>query len=527
MLILGMNFSHDGSVAAVLDGRLVCAISSERITRVKKQKGITHEVISYVLNSAGATLKDVHAVALADYMQEHSHDTLQVWDSLGHPVLKTNYTLYHNDVRVLQGSLMGHEVPVYVLPHQLAHCASAYYTSNWDQADCLSVDSSFGSLADNSMIAQGEGSKLWAKSCPGLISGIGYAVFTELLGFEPAYAKAGTTMGLSAYGTPLPSVLNQIPELFWQETQNTELDYRIYWSDQWSTLSNKHPHELSFTQSADLAASAQYLLEHSILKTVQVMRGNSTCDHLCLSGGSLLNCPTNTRIKQAGGYAHMHHLPACGDDGNAVGAALYVAHHVCDLPRHSYAPQDLSYLGRPYDHTHVDLDQVSQDLSQGKIVGWCMGASEFGPRALGNRSILADPRSYHMRERINFAVKHREWFRPVAPVVMAEHASEWFDHSGESAHMLYTSQVRRPELVPAITHVDHTARHQTVTRAQNPQLYDLIHEFYKKTGVPMLVNTSLNGSNEPIIETPEQAKHMFDSCDSLDQMVIQGHMFKR
>lgn len=531
MIVLGMNFSHDGAVAIVKDGRLLSAIGTERVTGVKKDFGVTKEAIEYVLQEAGVPLEDVEAIGLADYIAKHNRGVLEIFDAAGNPIDKTSYSIYHNDVRVVDGVLLGKKLPVFILPHHLSHAAAAYYTSGFDEAVCFTVDSSFGELEDNSMVTVGEGNKLHAKTCPRLISGIGYAIFTELLGFTPAYAKAGTTMGLSCYGTPLKEVTDNLDEyleqMFFPQVDDVELKYRIYWSDMWEKLSAKHPHQLSFKESADLAATIQLLLEKSILKAYHEMSDQYSSENLCLGGGSLLNCMTNTAIKNVKRHKNIHHFPACGDDGNAVGSALYVAHHIYDEPRHKYSISDIAYLGRKRIYTDPDYKRVAELVANGKIVAWFMGASEYGPRALGNRSIIADPRFYHTREKINFAVKNRQWFRPIAPAVMEEYASEWFDFEGQSPFMLYTAQVLQPEKLQAVTHVDGSARHQTVSRETNEPFYNLIKEFYNITGIPVLVNTSLNGNGQPILETEEHVLEFFKLNDSIDAVVINGILIER
>lgn len=525
MIILGMNFSHDGSVALVKDGKLISAIGTERITRKKKDFGVTVESIQYVLETANLSFEQVDAIALADYLLKHSNDILHLYDEDGNQIGKTNYRYYHNDVRKFRGIFMGKELPVFVLPHHLAHCASAYYTSTFDKALCFSLDSSFGELPDNNMIAVGDGNKLNAVSYAPLISGIGYATFTELLGFTPAYSKAGTTMGLSSYGTRLDTNRDFVSEMFFTPKENAELEYRIYWSDIWTELSNKHPHELTFRESADLAATIQHILTGSVVHALSKIK--TDIDNLCLSGGSFLNCVTNTAVKRMNKFKSIHHFQACGDDGNSVGSALYVAHHIFDEPRYAYESQDLAYLGRKQEYIEPNYTEVASMIAEGKIVAWFMGASEYGPRALGNRSILADPRTYHNREKINFAVKNREWFRPLAPAVLEEYAHEWFDFDGPSPFMLYTSQVLHPEKIPAVTHVDGSARHQTVTERQNLPFYRLIKAFQRITGVPVLMNTSLNGNAQPILETEEQAMDFFRINTSIDAIVINGRIYKR
>jgi carbamoyltransferase len=420
---------------------------------------------------------------------------------------------------------------VYVLPHHLAHASSAYYTSNFDKAICFSLDSSFGELGDNNMVFFGEGTKLQAQMCPTLISGIGYAIFTELLGFSPAYSKAGTTMGLSSYGKSLTGpIFDEILKKQWFSVQeHAELEYRKFWSNVWEKLIAKHPHELTHKESSDLAATIQELLEKSVLETLATLHQIYPQRQLCLSGGSMLNCILNSRIAESKLWEGIHHFPACGDDGNAVGAALWVAHHLFDLPRQNYQPQNLCYLGPSQNTTSiVDYTRVCELLAQGAIVAWHWGRSEYGPRALGHRSLLADAQSYHMREKINFAVKNREWFRPIAPVVLQEHAHDWFSLPiPSSPYMLYTAQVLKPQLIPAVCHVDNSARPQTVTAEQNPQLHQLLTCYHQLTGVPVLCNTSLNGAGEPIMETPEQSLRFFETNDSVAALMLNGQLLEK
>jgi carbamoyltransferase len=532
MNILGMNFSHDGAVAVVKNGRLTSALATERVTREKKSFGVTFKTIEAVLQEASLKPEDISCIALADYKANHSNSVLALRDSDGNTVERTDYSLYNNDVRTLNGVFLGtYKIPVYVLPHHLAHASSAYYTSGFERALCFSLDSSFGELPDNSMVYFGEGTKLTAQMCPALISGIGYAIFTELLGFKPAYSKAGTTMGLSSYGEPLRGELfDEVLKSQWFSVeQHAELEYRQFWSQVWERLIAKHPHELSHRESRDLAATAQAWLEDSVLETLATLHQIYPQRNLCLSGGSMLNCILNTRIARTQLWENIHHFPACGDDGNAVGAALWVAHHMFGAPRQHYQPQELSYLGPTQTTTlTVDYQRVAELLRDGAVVAWHWGKSEYGPRALGHRSLLASATSYHTRERLNFVVKNREWFRPIAPVVLQEHAHEWFDLAVPSSpYMLYTAQVLKPLLIPAVCHVDNSARPQTVSLTQNPQLHQLLTCYHQLTGIPVLCNTSLNGAGEPIMETPEHSLRFFETNDGVDALVLNGQLMER
>ena len=463
--ILGLNFGHDGSVCLVKDGKLEFAIGTERISKVKKQQGFTDEIINYVLDSCGLTLDDIDCVATNDFKQE----------------------LFGNDYLVDNFIIQGKELKCYIIPHHLAHCASVFYTSPFHEAHCFSMDCSMGKIEANSLVAYGRGKNLKAMYCPGEMVGVLYGEVTEKLGLGPALHKAGTTMGLSSYGTPF------------------DFDYQSYTED------IKH--------KMDVAASVQNLFENKVLDVLNGIDQES--DNLCLSGGSFLNCNANSEVVRKSKFKHFHHFPACGDDGTSVGSALYVAHHILGEARYNYDVKDLCYTGRDYQGQTPDYDHIARQLADGKIIGFFQGRSEFGPRALGNRSILADPRNFHNRELINHVVKNREWFRPFAPVTLEECYQDWFDFPIPSPYMLYTAQVKQPEKIPAVTHVDGSARFQTVTEQSNKHYYEIIKAFGELTGVPVLLNTSLNGNGQPILETEEDAREFYKNS-KLDMMIVNG-----
>jgi len=463
--ILGLNFGHDGSVCLVKDGRLEFAIATERISKIKKQQGFTDDIINYVLDSCCITLDDIDCVATNDFKQE----------------------VFGNQCLVDKIVIQGKEFKCYIIPHHLSHCASAYYTSPYDEAYCFSMDCSMGKPEANSLVAYGRGKNLKAMYCPAEMVGVLYGEVTEKLGLGPALHKAGTTMGLASYGTPF------------------DFDYQSYTDD------IKH--------KMNVAASVQDLFEKKVLNVLSEI--DNKTDNLCLSGGSFLNCNANSKVVMHSKFKNVHHFPACGDDGTSVGSALYVAHHILGESRHDYQQKDLCYTGREYQSQTPDYEYIAKQLADGKIIGFFQGRSEFGPRALGNRSILADPRNFHNRELINHVVKNREWFRPFAPVTLEECYQDWFDFPIPSPYMLYTAQVKHPEKIPAVTHIDGSARFQTVNRQTNPHYYEIIKAFGNLTDVPVLLNTSLNGNGQPILETEEDAKEFYKNSN-LDMMFING-----
>ena len=525
MNILGLHYGHDGAACIIKDGRLVSSISTERITKKKKASGVTHEVIDYVLENANLKFDDIDVIALSDYYRENNFGTLDLYID-GKQVDSTSQIVFENNVIHAEGKSRGRNIKVLVLPHHLCHCAAAYYTSDFKESWCFSLDSSGGAIEANSLIAKGVGNKLFAVNHPGLMIGEGYSSFTELCGIGHPLYKAGTMMGLASYGMPCKDVRDNIDEYvkdsYFMTDDYGDFYYNLFmkWSKSKRKLENN---ESSKPEAIMLSASIQFLLERCVLDVVQNKIDNDNVLNLCLAGGTLLNCNANTYIAKKSRFKKIHHFPGCGDDGIAVGAALYANHHIYDQPREFYKTEDICYLGKKYKYEEPDYDVIAKMIANGKIIAWFFGASECGPRALGNRSILADPRNFHNRELINFIVKDREWYRPFAPVVLEEHFAKWFEFEFPSPFMLYTAKVIQPKEIPAVTHVDGTARFQTVTIDSNPPYYKLISSFYNLTGIPVLLNTSLNGNNQPILETEDDAlAYLAES--NIDALVLNGRL---
>ena len=535
MNVMGIHTGHDASVSIISGGRLISNISVERLARKKKYGVLSKEVIEYALKKANLTIDDIDCIALSDYHKEDASHIFKIFNEKGIPVTGTSQTIFGNQYSKLTGTILDKNLDVYIIPHHTSHASSAYYTSDFDEAMCFSLDASYGNVRANSAILYGTGNKIYTKSCPGLMIGVGYSIFTEEVGLGSALHKAGSLMGLASYGKPSTNVVNNIDKYIKEsifKLEATTDSFKQYYKDlfqRWDTepFTKK---KLSFKNITTLAANIQYIFEKSILNVVNNIDNKPNKDkeifNLCLSGGSFLNCNVNSLIKNKSKFTNIHHFPACTDDGIALGAALFVAHTVFNEPRSKYSVKDISYCGIEYDYIEPDYETVAKLIADGKIVGWFMGSSECGPRALGNRSILADPRNFHNRELINFTIKRREWFRPFAPSVLEEESHKWFDFEGASPYMLYTAKVLKPELVPAITHIDGTARMQTVNEETNPTYYKLIKKFYEITGIPMVLNTSLNGMGEPILETEEDAMKFFEK-GNIDAMVISGKLYIR
>lgn len=570
MNILGAHLGHDGSCSVVKDGKLVAAISRERITRARKTHGICQQTIEYVLRVAGLTIHQIDAVALSDYHSQYCHGAIEVRKKEGfaYPgpidltpeglVLDTWNRVWADDpVWEFDVTIMGRVLPGYNVGHHLSHCAAAYYTSPFEESFCVSMDSSGGEIKTNFILCHGEGNQLTAIDVPYCHVGLAYGFFCEWLGLGSQMFKAGSMMALASYGKLLPGLdtPRHVRDSF--IVQGKGVHYRTWVERLWNDLADgpQHfsPEQSDKERAMDIAASMQHIFEESILECVSRIENRSVrtysneridemlgvsahtfvntrvekeVTNLCLGGGSFLNCTVNSRILRESKFKNIHLFPACSDDGLAVGCALYVAHAIFNEPRHKYTDAEISYLGQDYEQTEEpNLKVIAKELSEGKVVAWCHGKSEYGPRALGHRSLLADPR-YGARNHINENLKHREWFRPVCPSVIAESASDWFDHPTKSPFMLFTAQAKNKEQIPSAVHVDGSARMQTVERETNPMFYDLLTEFKAITGIPMLINTSLNRAGEPIIETEEEAMDLWNHM-AVDLLVVNGKLIRR
>lgn len=540
-LVLGCNLGHDGAVAVVANGRLIGAISRERLSRKKKDTGVTQQMVDYVLDMVGAKLTDVDVIAFAGY--DYAPDNEVKVFVEGKEYTNNLYDMdFHKGGMQCQISVNGVRRNAMYVHHHLSHCASAFYTSPFEKAACFSLDASGRNAPEaSSLFAYGQGTKVLPFYCPGLMIGNEYSEITPRLGLGPGLFKAGSLMGLAAYGkiSVHSDAISEWFEKSWYD-RGLQPSEQAFIERMWVQLSGRSPvdwipeDKKDSKEAMNIAATLQNIFERVIVEYAEQLfyeTSKFNDKNICLSGGSFLNCNVNTAIKDRTHFKNVHLFPGCGDDGTAVGAALLIAHFMMNEPRQTYTPSEIAYLGFSYptptsilSQPKLDLDTIAKRLENGSIVAWYQGRSEFGPRALGNRSILADPRSETHRDLINSKVKHREWFRPFAPSVLSSHSNEWFDFDGESPFMLHTARVKKPELVPAITHVDGTARQQTVFRPDNPQYYDLIEAFRKRTGVPMLLNTSLNGNSEPLVETPEDAIRFFEQTPDVDTLVINDRM---
>lgn len=488
-----------------------------------------------------------------------------LWDRLRKPFISQSFR--HKLVAPLNVTVQGSNKVFkgYFVDHHTSHASAAFYTSPFERAVIFTADATGREPDESSGMFIGDDYRLNLFKNPQYMYGAFYDVATEFCGLGPGLEKAGVLMGLAAYGNiskkaqdnwkkwtrPLsritetedytyqdwlfhqisgeyPYVRTLIPAIV-----NKEHNYHMYTREFQKVFSR----EESTTQRVmNVAADIQYIAErslveysHKLFKEAKGLHDNN----LCVGGGTFLNCNANYKIISESGFERMHMFPACGDDGLSAGSALYVNHQVKQNPRKHYEPKDIMYLGydykneeytSSYEEFDLDLDVVAQEISEGKIICWYQGKAEMGPRALGNRSFICDARKKDMKDIINSRVKFREWYRPFAPVVLNEYKKEWFRMDFESPYMLFTVPCKKPFDIPSGVHIDNSARVQTLKRTDNNKFYDLIKSFYQITGVPIVMNTSLNIKGRPIVETPQQAMDLFDESD-VDVLVINNKMY--
>ena len=552
--ILGINAYHgDAAAALIVDGELVAAAEEERFNRVKHCAGFPALAARWCLDDAGLRPDDLDHVAV-------SRDPRA---NLGRKLLRTirhgasaRYlkARLENASRIRDvGSALaealgvdGLRARVHNVEHHAAHVASAFFVSPFHEAAILSVDG-FGDFA-STMLAHGRGNRfdvLDRVIYPHSL-GIFYTAVTQWLGF-PHYGDEGKVMGLAPYGTPRH--LGKMRELVKLDGPLFELglDYFVHdkegvdmnWDEGSPTIGRIYSDRLVelfgpareeqgeiTAHYNDVAASAQSMTEEAILHLVETLWERTRTSNLCLAGGVALNAVANGRILPETPFEELYIQPAAGDSGTAVGAAYHVWNQELRQPRgfvmeHAFTGPEFSddEIRTALGEAGVEAERLDDDalfaavaerIADGDVVGWFQGRMEFGPRALGHRSIVADPRSHSMKDVLNARIKHREPFRPFAPSILAERAGDWYEQDYPSPFMVlvYKTASDKRDKVPAVNHVDDTGRVQSVEARVEPRYHRLISEFEKRTGVPILLNTSFN-ENEPIVMTPRDALDTF------------------
>ena len=575
LYVLGVNaYDHDASACLLRDGVAVAAINKERITRHKHDAGFYGDAVDYCLFAAGIRLEDVALVVRCSYLQ-----TPQALETAFLSRIYSDLFPAHEREAALASPLyLGRGHPRVVdVSHHLAHAYSAFACSPFERGAVMVVDG-VGSYRQDvtepvpadceapALAREGESyyafegttltpiRKVWLRPTPGVVNedfhtmeGIGglYSrVSTYIFGH---WNRCGEVMGLAPYGTPdaVPPMMS-LPG----GDGGASLDFHP-----WPTT-HRHPFppgtDQTWTASPhqahwrDMARRVQDDTEAVLLARSAWLHRVSGKPHLTMAGGVALNCVANGRLRSESPFDDLYIQPAAGDDGTALGAALYGHHALLNQPRRWTMTHP--YLGLPYPPESIRralrrpavrattqvrvCDDIMADtadaLAEGDIVGWVQAGAEFGPRALGNRSILADPRDPSAKDRVNARVKFRQGFRPFAPAVLAEEAHQWFEEAVDSPFMLLTRSVRpeKRDWIPAVVHVDGTARVQTVHRETNPRFYALLRAFFERTGCPILLNTSFNLRGEPIVESPVEAVRDFLACD-MDVLVLHDHLLRK
>lgn len=577
MNILGVNAYHaNASAAIVCDGQLVAAVEEERFNRVKYAAGFPAAAVRYCLKEAGLTLSEIDHVAVprnpfarlgtklayAVRMPSFARERLKVlarFTGIREALAKAF------DADPAEISATFHRVE-----HHLAHLASAFYCSPVEESALLSADG-LGDFA-SSLWGAGFGPRM---NIHGAITfphslGLYYSGITQYLGFLK-FGDEYKVMGLAAYGQPeFLDTFRKIvtcngtrfalnleyfthhrtgPEMSWAEADKTPSLGKVYSSALARDLGPaRSPEEPLEVRHRNIAASLQARLEEAYLGFLRRLGQETRMKSVCLAGGVAFNCVANGKILNSTPFEKVYVHPAAGDAGLCVGAAFYVWHQILGRPR-SFA-MDHAYWGPGFTKEVIrnsldkaglvqsgcQVEELFEDdllrnaariVAEGKILGWFQGRAEWGPRALGNRSIIADPRRPEMKEVLNRRIKHREIFRPFAPSILAEATAEWFEQSHPSPFMTMAYAVKsgKRDKIPAPTHVDGTGRLQTVTREANPLYWKLIKEFERQTGVPAVLNTSFN-DNEPIVCRPEEALDCFRRTE-MDALVLGDFLITR
>ena len=574
MKILGLSaYYHDAAACLVVDGEIVAAAQEERFTRKKHDDAFPVHAINYCLQEAGIAAAELDHVVFYDkpFLKfERLFETYLAFAPKGFRSFATSLPVWLKD-KLFQKTMIVDALKdafgrdgdwtskLLFSEHHLSHAASAFFPSPFEEAAVLTMDG-VGEWTTTSL-AIGSGNQLSVHKEIHFPHSLGllYSAFTYYTGFKVNSGEY-KVMGLAPYGEPRYAQLIKDHLIDIKEDGSFRLDMSYFNYCTGLTMTNDkfadlfggpaRPSEGSLTQrEMDLATSVQAVTEEVVIKLARGIRKSTGQKNLCLAGGVALNCVANGKLLRENIFDNIWIQPAAGDAGGAIGAALGAYHLMLDQPRTVQTGDSMkgSYLGPLYAQQDIEqrlkaagavftvaseddmIAETAQALADGKAVGWHQGRMEFGPRALGGRSIIADPRSSTVQKQLNLKVKYRESFRPFAPSVLREHVSQWFDLDGDSPYMLLVADVHgdkqlamteeqqklfgieklnvsRSE-IPAVTHVDYSARVQTVNLETNPKYHQLISKFHDLTGCPVIVNTSFNVRGEPIVNTPEDAFH--------------------
>ena len=556
MLILGLNMFHaDASAAIVQDGEVVFAIAEERLNRIKHYAGFPSLAVKACLEAVGAKITDIDHVAVGQDSDANLAKKVQY--ALANPAKILNFIRLRQrkqamrDVRLLLAKALDVDAQQHFqehhLEHHIAHIASAYYCSPWERTAGLSYDGSGDFVS--TMMARCEGNEIEVLDRVFLPHSLGsfYSMICEFIGYKK-YGDEGKVMGLAPYGKP--TYCKEISEIVHLKngTFQLNLDYfKPLGSNQGMQIQDdgtvklaphfssrmkkifgepREPNSEITQRDMDLAFAMQHNFEEVFFHMANSLHKRVPSENLAIAGGCALNSVANGKLFDRSPFQKTWIQPAAGDEGLAIGAALHTYHSILKQPRR-YVMKN-SYLGSEFSDSEIEfdlkkaglaykklerqplLDAVAEQIAAGNVVGWFQGRMEWGPRALGNRSIVAHPGLPNMKDVLNARIKQREWFRPFAPSILVERQSEYFEHDHPSPFMLHVYKIRpeKREQLCAVNHVDDTGRLQSVSREENPLYYDLIQAFERRTGIPVILNTSFN-ENEPIVCTPDEAIDCF------------------
>jgi carbamoyltransferase len=590
MRIIGISaFYHDSAASLVVDGRVVAAAQEERFSRKKHDSRFPHQALAYCLDEGGIQLGEVDYVAFYDkpFLKfERLLETYLAFAPRGFRSFRMAIPLWLKE-KLFQKHLLRDELRTFdpdfdweskllFTEHHQSHAASAFFPSLFEEAVILTMDG-VGEWATAS-VALGRGNHLEMRKELHFPHSLGllYSAFTYYTGFKVNSGEY-KVMGLAPYGEPKFAnlIFDKLIDLKPDGTFRLDQSYFDYCTglrmtnEKFDALFGgpaRKPEELLNQRHMDLAASIQAVTEEVVLRLTRSIAAETGAENLCLAGGVALNCVANGKVLRDSRFQRIWIQPAAGDAGGALGAALAAYHLYKGQPRwldNQLDGMNGAYLGPGYDDdecarrleqvgacfARLDNDQAIEraatDLAEGKALGWFQGRMEFGPRALGNRSIVADARSPSMQSALNLKVKYRESFRPFAPAVLREDLSDWFELDVESPYMLLVADVverRRRAMtakqqalfgidklnvprseIPAVTHIDYSARVQTVHAETNPRFHALLSAFKRRTGCPIVVNTSFNVRGEPIVRTPEEAFRCFMGTE-LDVLAV-GNLY--
>ena len=555
--ILGISaYFHDSSAALVKDGKVIVAIQEERLSRKKQDSGLPIKAAKFCLDQAGIEINDVVKIAyyekpfqkferlLETQISQYPHaffpfrKTVKSW-------LREKLWVPHNIRKEL-----GFKGEFFYAEHHESHAAAACYASPFEEAAFLTLDG-VGEWACASMgtFENNEIEQLAQQNYPHSV-GMLYSAFTQYCGFRVNSGEY-KLMGLAPYGTPQYVDLIKGNFVTISDDGSIELNLKYFKFHQGMRMINarfeskmgkpaRKPERNMTTFYKDVAASIQVVLEEIVLKTAQHVRDRTGKKYLCYGGGVALNCKANQRLMESGIFEDLFIYSASGDAGGALGTALLCANQEANRNIETVP----SYLGKAFDSEEIQetleahevvftdldnealLDQTAELLNSGKVIAWFQGRDEMGPRALGNRSILANPGDVTMRDRINEMIKFREQFRPFAPVVLEEHADAYFQNVRNAHEMLFTFTALNSDRIEACVHKDGSARVQTVNERQNERLHKLISKFQEKSGIPVLINTSFNRRGEPMVHSPEDALRTFFGS-GLDVLVLGNFVVRK